>query len=203
MVVLVCAGLCVSAPSAQPVSAARGPAIPESGSDRRDLAKRFFGVAATLEGGKSSVELLAQGVSIREAAGGSVRQMLDSRFAQYRTSVERFRSAVSELLDRPESQNLLFRTLMGGHQACWRLESFTRICETYGVSGADLVTVLSSTEACARFRDIAFDPQVERIVALALEDREARARENRELREELHALERLLEDIRRIDANRQ
>ena len=194
--------LCVAPLGAQPISSARGPESLDAGLARRALAKQFSSVAATLEGGKSGVDLLSASTSIREAEGSAVRQMLDSRFEEYRTSVEGFRSAVSALLDRPESEELLFRTLMGGHQACWRLESFIRMCETYGVSSAALVTVLSSSEACARFRDAAFDPRVERIVSLALEAREARVRENRQLREELHALERLLEDIRRLDADR-
>lgn len=165
----------------------------------RRLAKLLFGVAATLDGGRSSVGLLRESLNLREATRESVMRNADARFARYAGAVDRFKVSVSSLLDRPESMASLFRALATGHEACWRLEGFTRFAETYGAGGADLMTVLSSTQSCSRFRRAAMQPPVVELLAGALEENDELRGEAETLREELAELERLLDDLRRID----
>ena len=125
-------------------------------------------------------------------------EMVAGRFGEYAAAVERFKHSVSGLLDRPQALPLFFRALMDGHQACWRLDAYARLVETYGVSGRDMLSVLSSTEACDRFRRVAFAPDVEELIHAALTDGEARRRELADLREEHLELESLIEDLQRL-----
>jgi hypothetical protein len=172
---------------------------PDDPVDRKRLSRLFFGIAATLEGGRTGVSLLQSAPSARLLTTETARALAAARFRDYAEAVERFRAGASGLLDRPDSVARLHQTLLGGHHACWRLEEYARLMQRYGVRASDLVSILSSTEACARFRRAAFQDCVERLVA-----RELTAADD--LREELHGvtveleeLERLLEDLRRID----
>jgi hypothetical protein len=167
--------------------------------DGKRLARLFFSLAATLNGGKSSVQLLQAGVTIRNASAESVRAAVRARYVVYETAVERFESSASELLDRSGSKPLLFRTLMAGHRACWSLGSYTRLAEAYGVSSGRLLSILSSTEACEHFTKAAFAPPVEAIVVRALSEAAEREADMQVLEEELRELERLLDDLERID----
>jgi len=169
-------------------------------SELRRWSKIFFGVASTLDGGKSSVGLLRSRISLRDPSLEDSMEMVAGRFGEYAAAVERFKHSVSGLLDRPQALPLFFRALMDGHQACWRLDAYARLVETYGVSGRDMLSVLSSTEACDRFRRVAFAPDVEELIHAALTDGEARRRELADLREEHLELESLIEDLQRIDA---
>lgn len=167
--------------------------------EARRLSRIFFGVASTLEGGTSTVGLLRSRVSLRDPTLESSMDQLNGRYGEYVSAVGRFKSSVSGLLDRPTDRSLLFRVLMDGHQSCWRLDVYTRLVETFGVSGRDLMSILSSTEACDRFRRTAFDPGVEGLIQDALANGETWRRELETLREEHGELEQLLEDLRRID----
>jgi hypothetical protein len=164
--------------------------------DGRRQARLFFSLAATLNGGKSSVQLLQSGITIRNSSAESVRTAVRARYVAYETVVERFERSASALLERPNSRTLMFRSLMDGHRACWSLGSYTRMAETYGVSSGRLLSILSSTEACERFTRAAFAPPVEAVLMRALSSAAAREAEVRVLEEEL---ERLLEDLERID----
>jgi hypothetical protein len=168
--------------------------------DDKRLARLFFSLAATLNGGKSSVQLLQSGVTIRNASADSVRAAVRARYVEYEAAVQRFESSTSQLLDRSASETLLFRTLMDGHRACWSLGSYTRLAETYGVSTGRLLSILSSVEACERFTRAAFAPPVEAIILRALADAAEQEADMRMLTEELEELERLLEDLERIDS---
>jgi hypothetical protein len=167
--------------------------------DEKRLARLFFSLAATLNGGKSSVQLLQSGVTIRNASADSVRAAVRARYFDYESAVERFEGSASELLDRSSSTPLLFKTLMDGHRACRSLGSYTRLAETYGVTSGRLLSILSSTEACERFTRAAFAPSVEAIVLRALSQAAEQEADMRVLAEELEALERLLEDLERIE----
>lgn len=175
-------------------------ARPGDAVDSRRLAKVFFGVAATLQGNQSSVRLLQTALRPRDLANESVRAVVNRRYRGYAESVERFRHGVSSYLDRPDSAALLYRALSEGHLACWKLDAFVRVAETYGVGSSDFMTILSSSEACARFRRAAFAPAVEAIIESALDESDGLREEANVLREELEELERLLEDLQRIDA---
>jgi hypothetical protein len=168
--------------------------------EMRRWSKIFFGVASTLDGGKSTVGLLRSRINLRDPSLEDSMAMVAGRYGEYAAAVERFKHSVSGLLDRPQDLPLLFRALMDGHQACWRLDAYTRLVETYGVSGRDLLSVLSSTEACARFRRAAYATGVEELIQDALADGEVRRRQLVDLRQEHLELERLIEDLQRIDA---
>jgi hypothetical protein len=167
--------------------------------DRKELARLLFGVAATLEGSKTSVRLLQSVAGGREPAKQATRDMFASRYHDYDRAVARFQDAASRLLDDPDRTARLYATLSSGQYACFRLDGFTRLAETYGATGADMLSVLSPIEGCELFRRAAFHPRVDELIERALEgggdDAEVRA-----LREELRAMEELLEDLRRIDA---
>ena len=166
--------------------------------DRKALARLFFGAAATLEGGKTSVRLLQSVVSGGESSQQAIRDMMSSRFHNYDRASARFQSAVSRLLDRPASDVYLYSTLNAGHYVCLQLDGFTRLAETYGASTRDMLSVLSSMEGCELFRRAAFHPRVGALIEEALAGG-ADGAELRELREELRAMEELLEDLHEID----
>jgi hypothetical protein len=169
--------------------------------DRGRLAKLFFGLAATLDGGKSSVNLLRSSVRVRDASAESVRATVSASYGRYADAVERFKGGVSTLLDSPDDAAALFRALSGGHEACWRLDAYTQLVVTYGARSQDLLSILSSTEACARYRRVAFRPVVERLIIRDLAETDALRIEAREMSVELEELERLLDDLRRIEAS--
>lgn len=173
---------------------------PDDPVDRTRLSRLFFGIAATLEGGESGVRLLQSAPNARLLSTESARRLAAQRFRAYSEAVERFRNGSALLLDDPESAKRLHEVLVGGHRACWRLDEYTRLMTGYGLRGSDLVSILSSTEACARFRRTAFQSCVERMVARELTATDDLREELRDLNLELNELERLLEDLRRIDA---
>jgi len=167
--------------------------------DRRRLARLFFSLASTLEGDKQSVRFLQARLSPRDATREPVRRMVGAQYGRYADAVAGFKASVSDLLDSPESPLQLYRVLIDGQRACWYLDGYSRVVETYGVSAPDLMSILASTEGCASFRQVAFQPRVEGIVHDALIDRHSEWQEIRELREELRELEQLLEDLTEID----
>jgi len=170
-----------------------------SASDQRRLAKLFFSLAATLGGGKTNVRVLQGAMQVRVPAAGSVREMVVARYTDYAGAVERFRADVSYLLDRPESMPLLYRATMDGHLVCTRLDAYTRLMETYGVSVNDLLSILSSREACAQFRRAAFSRPVEGTIAASIEDSEYGRSRIAVLEQEIAELEKLVEDLREIE----
>jgi len=167
--------------------------------DRRRLSKLLFSLSATLGGGKTNVRMLQSAMHLREPESGGTREMTAARFTAYDAAVERFRTEVSGLLDRPDSLRRLYRSLIDGHEVCWRLDAFTRLMETYGVSAQDTVSILSSRVACEAFRRAAFSSQVQGTFARALEDSEQWRGQVRALEEEIAELERLVEDLRKIE----
>jgi hypothetical protein len=102
------------------------------------------------------------------------------------------------LLDEPNSLLLLYRTLVDGQRTCWYFDLHNWFIETYG-SDADMVSILSSREACGRLRTAAFQPRVEAILMDALVEQVYQRQELLELKAELRELERLLADLREID----
>lgn len=169
--------------------------------DRQRLGRLFFGVASTLDGGKSTVEFLRSRLASRdlqrEELGGAIREMYDA----YASQVARFRVSAERLLDDTGSRQKLFRVMMDGHQSCWQLDRYTGMVETYGASPTDLMSVLSSTEACERFRRAAFEGRVLDLIAAALGTETEQAATIEDLREELAELQKLLDDLQAIDAN--
>jgi hypothetical protein len=171
----------------------------DAGIDSKRLARLFFSLAATLNGGKSSVQLLQSGLRIRDASAESARAAMRARYFVYEERVGRFAGSAAALLEDPASRALLLRTLMDGHRACWGLRSYTQLAETYGLSSSRLLSILSSAEACERFGRAAFAEPVEAVLARALSDAAEREARMRVLEEELAEFELLLEDLRRID----
>ena len=171
-----------------------GPAL-----DHRRLAKLMFSIGATLGGGKSNVRLLRGAMRLRDPAAESTREMAEARYQRYDEAVESFRRASSRLLDSPESVRLLFGVLVDGHEVCWRLDAFTRLMETYGVSANEMLSILSSREACGQFRRVAFSAPVEGTVSRSLRNTEGLREEMRDLRQELEELEKLVQDLDDIE----
>jgi hypothetical protein len=169
--------------------------------DRRRLARLFYGIAATLEGGKSSVRLLGSAIRVPAPARENAASAVAVRYADYATALDGLGLGAGRLLDSPESATALYRYLAGAHRACWQLDAYTRTVENYGARNQDLMSILSSIEACARFRRVAYLPAVEGIVARELEQTERLRGESRALRDELAEIERLLDDLRRLDAD--
>ena len=167
--------------------------------DLRRLSKLLFSVGATLGGGKTNVRMLQSGMQLRESQSGGTREMTAARYTTYDGAVERFRGDVSSLLDRPDALPRLHRSLTDGLEVCWRLDAFARLMETYGVSAQDMLSILSSREACDTFRRAAFSAQVQGTLARALQDSEQWRGQVRALEEEVAELERLVEDLRKID----
>ena len=168
--------------------------------DARRLSRLLFGIAATLDGGRTSVRLLQNAIVLRDPTQEHVRGTVRSMFGQYEVAVGRLREAVAGLLDRPESPGRLHEALVDGHEACWRLDAYARLTETYGARAADLVSILASSEACLRFRRAAFAPGVRALVSRSLDGPDTGGAEVERLRRELAELEKLLEELREIDA---
>jgi hypothetical protein len=171
-----------------------GPAL-----DHRRLAKLIFSIGATLNGGKPNVRLLQGAMRLRDPEAESTRGMAAARYQRYDEAVESYRDASSRLLDSPESVQLLFHVLVDGHEVCWRLDAFTRLMETYGVSANDMLSILSSREACGQFRRAAFSAAVEGAVSRSLQGTERLRSEMRDLRQELEELEKLVQDLDDIE----
>jgi len=171
-----------------------GPAL-----DHRRLAKLMFSIGATLGGGKPNVRLLQGAMRLRTPAAESTRGMAAGRYQRYDQAVEGYRGASSRLLDSPESVRLLFHVLVDGHEVCWRLDAYTRLMETYGVSANDMLSILSSREACGQFRQAAFSAPVEGTVSRSLQSTARFQSEIRDLRQELEELEKLVQDLDDIE----
>lgn len=167
--------------------------------DQRRLAKLLFSIGATLGGGKSNVRLLQGAMRVREPSADSTREMVAARHERYDVAVEGFRGAASQLLDAPESVRLLFRVLVRGHEVCWRLDAYTRLMETYGVSANELLSILSSREACGQFRRAAFSAPVEGVIDRGLEDAQSLRIELLDLQREIEELENLVRDLDEIE----
>ena len=167
--------------------------------DARRLAKFFFSQAATLDGGKTNVMLLRNAIAVRNRSDDSVRRMIEGEYGSYDEAILRFRGSASALLDRASDRQRLYRASMDGLEACWRLSGYVRIAETYGAQAIDFVSVLASTEACSRFRRVAFHPAVQALIVGELDAAADRRMEIDTLETELRELETLIEDLRTID----
>jgi len=159
----------------------------------------FFGLGSTLGSGKANVRLLRGSLQLRGSAASSGGEIVAESYSGYDAAVERLRTDASALLDRPESNPLLFEVVSGGHEVCWRLDAYTRLVETYGVALKDLVSILASREACSQFRRAAFSRPVHGALAVALEQAAEQGARVGELQEEIDELESLVEDLREIE----
>jgi hypothetical protein len=74
------------------------------------------------------------------------------------------------------------------------------LVETYG-STADMMSILSSREACGRLQTAAFQPRVQAIVMDALVEQVYQRQEILDLEAELAELEKLLSDLRKIETS--
>jgi hypothetical protein len=167
--------------------------------DPRRLSRLFFGVAATLDGGRTSVRLLQNAIVLRDATQEHVRGTVRTMFGEYEASVARLGEAAAAFLDRPESVLRLHDTIVDGHEACWRLDAYARVTETYGARPGDLVSILASSEACARFRRAAFAPGARALVRRTMAGGDDGGARVERLERELAELEKLLEELRKID----
>lgn len=190
--------------AAQPAAedAAFVSSLSEAGAEvnARRLARWLFGSASTLDGGKSSVRLLQDKVAIRDSSLDGIRKEIAAQYERYEASADRFRAGSGNLLDWPDSRPFLFRTLMNGNDACLQLHAYIELVERFGVGPAGREGIRSSVEACDRFRRVAFQPAVVDLLERALRSVDDMERELSELRVELGELERLLQDLRRIEA---
>lgn len=85
--------------------------------DRKRLARTVFSLAATLDGGKSSVQLLHGSVVVPESSRRAVRSLLRTRYDNYARSLARFKDSVTDWLDEPYSTLRLHRALVDGQQS--------------------------------------------------------------------------------------
>jgi hypothetical protein len=168
--------------------------------DRKRLARILFSLAATLDGGKSSVQLMHGNVIVPDSSRQAVVSMLRARYEDYARSLARYKQSVTELLDEPNSLLRFYRAMVDGQRACWHFDLHNRLIETYG-SESDLLSILSSRESCGRLRRAVFQPRVEAIVMDALVEQVYQRQEILELRQALEDLEQLLEDLQEIDAS--
>ena len=174
--------------------------------ERPGLARFMLGIASALEDGRDSVAYLklmvedsVPGEQFRTKASAAMKE----RFGAYDEALQGFSVAARRLLEDPGSDRRLFAALVAGQHSCWRLESHINLAESYGANAGQLRGVLSSGTACSRFAHVAFQPKVIGLIEDALIDERNEpqwSRENRALKEELAALEQLLEDLRDIDA---
>jgi len=174
--------------------------------DRPGLARFMLGTASALENGRDAVAYLKRmaedavpGEQFRAKASAAMQE----RIGAYDEALEQFSSAARRLVEDPGSDRRLFAALVAGQHSCWRLESHINLAESYGANAGQLRGVLSSGSACSKFAHVVFQAKVIALIGDALideRDEPSWARENRELKEELKALEQLLEDLREIDA---
>jgi hypothetical protein len=169
--------------------------------DRPEFARFLHGLASSLANGRQSVQLLQLSAEPRPGRGGdsSGLKRMQRSFQDYSTMLDQMRISSQQLLDEPVSTTRLYLLLNAGHRVCSLLDRQIRMAEAYGASSADLRSVISSNSSCAKFRRVAFDDRVVRIIAADLGDESGLKAENRALREELAALEQLLDDLQRIE----
>ena len=167
--------------------------------DRARLARLLYGVSATLEGGANTLLFLQSRAASHDPSVIGSGSALDRQHAMYTEELERFRSSSSTLLDDADSPLQLYRVMMDGSRSCWRLEQYVGLLERNGVGARDLVSVRSSTEACARFRQALFQPRVEGIVMEALANEGYHRSETQRLREELAEVRQQLEQARELN----
>lgn len=174
--------------------------------DRPGLALFIGGITSTLEKGKDEVaymKLVAEDAVPGEQFKAQAAAALQERFEAYGQALGSLRTASRRLMENSGSERLLFAALLAGQHTCWRLESHINLAESYGAKAGQLRGVLASGSACAKFAHVAFQPKISGLIEQALvdgRDEPALSRENRVLKEELAALEKLLEDLREIDA---
>jgi len=167
--------------------------------DRHRLASLFQGAASTLDGGKRDLRVLQSRIALRAPGREAVVSLAQRHYEEYDARVVEFKVSAAAFLGSPSSNLLLYRVLVNGHKSCWNLDRYTGMLESHGISADDLATVLPSGEACSRFRRAAYQPRVTALVEEQLVAQSYGTQEVIELREELAALERLLEDLRQID----
>jgi len=174
--------------------------------DRPGLAGFVSGIVSALENGRDAVaylKLKAEDSVPGEQFRAKTSAAMQERFGAYDEALKGFSAAARQLRADPGSDRRLFAALVAGQHSCWRLESYINLSESYGVNAGQLRGVLSSGSACSKFAHVAFLPKVIGLIEDALiaeRDEPEWSRENRALREELAALEQLLEDLRDIDA---
>ena len=174
--------------------------------DRPGLARFMLGIASALENGRDAVAYLkpmAEDVVPGEQFRAKTSAAMQERFGAYDEALEGFATAARRLLEDPGSDRRLFAALIAGQHSCWRLESHINLAESYGVNAGRVRGVRSSGSACSKFAHVAFQAKVIALIEDALideRDEPGWARENRVLKEELAAIEQLLEDLLEIDA---
>jgi len=168
--------------------------------DRRRLASLFHGAASTLAEGKRDLRELQSRIALRTPGREAVVSLAHRHYQDYDARVVEFKVSAEAFMGSPSSNLLLYRVLVNGYKSCWNLDRYTGMLESHGISADDLATVLPSGEACSRFRRAAYQPRVTALVEEQLVAQGYGAQEVMELREELAALERLLEDLRQIDS---
>ena len=114
--------------------------------DRKRLSRLFFSIASTLNAGKNNVRLLQARLSFRDPSQEGVRDLSESRYDAYVANLVGFQSSGGRLLDEPGSDLVFYAAMMDGLQACWALDRYSRVVETYGATSEDLLTVLPSLE---------------------------------------------------------
>lgn len=174
--------------------------------DRRALAQFVQRVSSTLEAGKEGVGLLQIAAESRVPDTPFVDRAtveIGERFEAYAEALGDFSAAASDLAGEPTSARRLFRVLISGQRACWLLERHLDLAQSYGVNAGRLREVQAASAACSRLHHAMFQPRVIESIDGELfdaRDKPGWMRENQALKEELRALEQLLEDLRTIDA---
>lgn len=163
-----------------------------------DLGPFFFEVAQLLHERQTSVRRQQELVRVPSPLEDKILRSLRIRYEEYARTVASFRSAASEMVAEPRSKLALFRAWIEGQRSCWTLDTYHRQIETWG--SGDLQDLLPSREACARFRTVAFHPDVEKRLQEGLVEQVYQREEIRRLRDELIDLRGLVDDLVEIDS---
>lgn len=168
--------------------------------DRGRLAELFARLASALARERRAVEVLQQFTSVPEPERREVSERLAERYGEYARSLDGFLHSSSELVSEPNSRLSFYRVFLDGQRTCWTLDLYGKLIETWGAGGSDLRAILPSRAACGRFRTALFLPRVGAILEDALIEQVYQRDELRRLEQEIHELEKLVDDLMKIDA---
>ena len=204
------AAVLVALATAMPMAQSDDPFLRSLGQDRPvdrpGLAHFMVRTMSTLDNGRDAVaymKLMVEDVVPGAQFKAKAAAAMQERYDAYEQALGGFRAAARRLVEDPGSDRRLFSALLAGQHACFRLESHINLAESYGAQAGQIRGVLSSGSVCSKFAHVVFQPKIGELIERALadeRDESTLSRENRVLKEELAALEQLLEDLREIDA---
>lgn len=138
--------------------------------------------------------------AIDGGADRGIRESLRRQYASHEAALARMQIDLPRLQQAPDDAALLFDLLRAGEEACWHLNRYRRVAESYGALPEYQVAVVPAAEACRQLSRAAFSAPVAAFFGSRLAEDRQRQETLHELREEIAALEELFEDLQEIDA---